>query len=190
MYKSTLRQKYRHLRNGIAAEERIAAQTLVTEKLISLDEFFNCDMLFSFISVGSEISTKAIIDKALKLGKTIAAPVVTGAHDMQFICFSSLDELKTGAYGIPEPVFEQSKIVTPTDKTLMLVPGFAFDPTLNRLGYGGGYYDKYMAENPAPIRAGLGFHVQYTTSHLPHDEYDVPLDILITDKLIKKGVRR
>lgn len=190
MYKSTLRTKYRHIRSSIPAEERELARAAVTERVLALDEFINCDKLFTFISSNSEISTTGIILRALSLGKTVAAPLVTGKHDMCFIQISSLDELKNGSYNIPEPEYNEEKILTPSDKTLLLVPGFAFDGTLNRLGYGGGYYDKYMAENPSPFRVGIGFSVQYTKSLLPHDDYDVPLDILITEKEIIKGDRK
>lgn len=190
MYKSTLRRKYKHLRDNIDPVQRQNAEAIITDKVTSMAEFTACDILFTFISSGSEISTAAIMDKARQLDKKLAAPVVTGKHDMCFIYISSVDGLKPGAYGILEPEFDKNKIALPTAKSFMLVPGFAFDASLNRLGYGGGYYDKYMAENPIVYKAGIGFYSQYTQSLLPHDDYDVPLDILITEKMIKKGVRK
>jgi 5-formyltetrahydrofolate cyclo-ligase len=126
----------------------------------------------------------------LELGKQLAAPVVTGKHNMSFIYISSMDELKEGFCGILEPEYDEKKIALPTSDSLILVPGFAFDATLNRLGYGGGYYDKYMSENPEAYRIGIGFHSQYTQSPLPRESYDIPLDMLITDKMIKKGARK
>lgn len=184
MCKNSLRRKYRQLRNEIPLHLRQSAESVVTQRVTALKAFGECDTLFAFISTKSEVSTDGIISAAFELNKQVAVPLVLNIEKMCFIYISSLSDLKEGNFGIREPKYNIEKLAVPTEHSLMLVPGLAFDKSLNRLGYGGGFYDRYMSENSAPLKVGIGFSVQYSEEALPRDEYDLPLDILITEKLM------
>lgn len=188
VYKSTLRRKYRHLRDNLASDKRHQAETIIADRVISSDEFSKCDALFTFVSAGSEVSTEVIIQKALETEKKLAVPLVTGKHDMCFIYINSPEELKEGKFGILEPAYDERNVAEPDENSLLLIPGLAFDATMNRLGYGGGYYDKYLSSHPEPFKLGICFHIQYTQVHLPHDPTDIPVDMFITENLVKRGV--
>lgn len=183
MCKNNLRRKYRQLRNEISLHLRQSAESVVTQRVTALKAFRECDTLFAFISAKAEISTEGIIQTAFELNKQVAVPLVLDKEKMCFIYISSLSDLKEGSFGIREPKYDSEKLAVPTKHSIMLVPALAFDKSLNRLGYGGGYYDRYMAENPAPLKTGIGFSVQYSEELLPRDEYDLPLDILITENI-------
>ncbi len=187
MYKSTLRKHYKHLRNNLDTKTRQTAEDIILSRIIQSDEFKRAESLFAFASHGSEVSTEGIINKAFELNKRVAFPRVINKEEMCFIYVSSLEELRAGSYGIWEPEYSEDKIALPDETTLMLVPALAYDAYLNRLGYGGGYYDRYLEKHTKPCKVGIGFHIQYTQSHLPHNPRDIPVDILITEKIIKKG---
>ena len=187
MFKSTLRRNYRHLRDSLPDDKRLRAENIIAERVISTPEFTNCDTLFTFISTKSEVSTAPIVSKALELNKKLAVPLVTGKHDMCFIYIDSPEELKEGKFGIPEPEYREDRIAFPDDKSLMLVPGLAFDADMNRLGYGGGFYDKYLSNYEDTFTIGICFHIQYTQVHLPHDPTDIPVKMFITENMIKRS---
>lgn len=182
MCKKELRKKYKQLRGGLTTAERLAAEKNITKKLTELKQFKECDTIFAFISAKGEVSTEGMILKAFELGKKVAVPLVLSSEEMCFIYINSLSDLKAGSFGIQEPEYNAEKIALPTDKSVMLVPGLAYDNDLYRLGYGGGYYDRYMAKHPSPFKVGIGFQVQYSEEPLPRDKYDLPLDLFITEK--------
>lgn len=183
MYKKALRKKYKQLRAEISPELRPNAENTITQRLTQLSAFKECDVLFAFISAKGEISTEGIIKRAFELNKRVAAPLVLNKEEMCFIYISSFSQLREGSFGIREPEYNPKRLALPTERSVMLVPGLAFDKALNRLGYGGGYYDRYMSEHPSALKIGIGYDVQYSEALLPRDKYDIPLDILITENI-------
>ena len=122
------------------------------------------------IATNQEIRTEEIIETALSFGKIVAAPKCFGKN-MEFFCFSDLTELRAGAFGILEP--QNEKPAFPDENTLMLVPGMAFDRNMNRIGYGGGYYDRYFEKyrDIAYFKLGLAYEFQIYDS-LEVEEHD------------------
>jgi 5-formyltetrahydrofolate cyclo-ligase len=180
--KKALRKQYKKIREEISQTDRIKAESVITDSVISLSQFKDSDILFTFISSGTEVNTSTIIGTAYESGIKVAAPLVTGKAEMCFILIDSLNDLKEGYYGIYEPVYNPKRLVTPTDRSLILVPGLAYDSELYRLGYGGGFYDKYLSEHKKGFTLGIGYNVQFTVQQLPREKTDVPLNGLITDK--------
>ena len=190
MDKREQRKRYKAVRNGISAQERSGAQCAIAERAVSLPEFIKCDILFSYVSFGSEVSTLDIIKRAWDMGKRVAVPLVTEESNMCFMYISSAEELKEGSYGIPEPEYDREKLALPTESSLMLLPGLAFDMCFYRLGYGGGYYDRYLARYPYVIKAGICFEAQLAAESLPRDKNDIPTDIIITEnKVLKRSLK-
>ncbi len=180
--KQALRKEYKAKRALISSDERLSAEKEIFERVISLDEFADCDALLTYISVGSEVNTRQIIDYALQIGKKVAAPVCFGEGKMSFYYISSLAETKLGRCGVYEPTGDIKNLAQPTARSLCLVPGVAFDRGGFRLGMGGGYYDRFLASH-SMITAGLCFE-SCVCEKLPRESYDKNVFYLITDERI------
>lgn len=153
-----VRAKKRHIRREILAvrdalteEQQRRASCLITERLLGHQWFYRSESLLCYVSYGSELDTGELIREALRLGKAVYVPRVLTGHRMDFFRIGSLGELQPGFHGIPEPqesgeIYAGEEAVT--EAALMLMPGVAYDPYGNRLGYGGGYYDRYLSAHP------------------------------------------
>ncbi len=173
MNKLEIRKKFREIR-------QTAAPSSITDKIYASEYYRLAEKIFTFVSYGSEIDTIPFIKRALKDGKTTAVPVMLNKGEMVFIEISSLAELTPNKYGIPEPKYNEEKLLISDSKTLIAVPGLAFDKDKYRIGYGGGYYDRYLSKNEYMVSAGLCYEAQLTES-LPREETDIPVDIIVTE---------
>lgn len=168
--KKKLRREYAAARDNFSSDLRQAADEKITK--IFLENYAGYQSFFVYVNFRSEVSTKAIIEGLLKAGKRVYCPKVCGA-DMLRVPYGGM---KTGAYGISEPVGKPytGKIdvcVTP----LLAVDGQGF-----RLGYGAGFYDRYFAANDI-IKVGLGYGFQVTSADFC-DESDIPLNCFICER--------
>lgn len=148
--KSEIRSKILKMRNALTEEERKRAAFLLTERILGHQWYYLSDTILCYADYGSEISTKEILCEALSAGKKVYLPKVEG-ESMTFYRIGALSELVKGYKGIPEP--EGDTECFPggemrADKTLLLMPGVAFDRYRNRIGYGKGFYDRFLAEFP------------------------------------------
>ena len=137
--------------------------------------FADAQNILLFSSYGSEIPTDEIFDLCKRLGKTVYFPKVTG-KDMRFFRVNDLSELSEGFHGIKEPAGDTGEYI-PAEKCindLMIMPGTAFDREGYRLGYGGGFYDRFLAKTPELINKtiAIGYKMQ-ETEHIPADEHDI-----------------
>ncbi len=177
--KDLLRKKYKILRKEFQNNKE--ASCIAAEKFLSSDEYKKCRRLFIFASYGSEINTWDIISKSLNDGKLTALPYMTGKpHEMVFIRINSVNELCQNKIGIYEPLYNEKNVVVSDDTTIIAVPGLVYDTRGYRVGYGGGYYDKYLLENKYMLSVGLAFDFQIADK-VPNDEYDVKTDMIITE---------
>lgn len=174
--KKALRKQILTLRDELAPKERQRASLLLTERICGHQWFYLSDVILGFVSYGSEIDTTGILQEAIAGGKQVFVPKVTG-EDMIFYRIRSLEELEEGYKGIREPVgntevFEYC--CEQSEKVLMLMPGAVFDKKRNRIGYGKGFYDRYLADKEAlQLRTiALGYSCQQVDS-LPCDEWDI-----------------
>ena len=122
-----------------------------------------------------------MVEKAWKDGKKVAVPKVYD-DEMKFIYITDLSQVSEGYMGIPEPVADGPVADDPT--ALILMPGLAFDPKGHRIGYGGGYYDKFLAEEPNHPTVALCYGFQML-DHLETEEFDIPVDLVITEDLCR-----
>lgn len=166
--KKRIRRKMLTLRDALTEQEQQRASCLITERLLGHQWFYRTESLLCYVSYGSELDTRELIGEALRLGKQVYVPRVGENRRMDFFRIGALEELQPGFHGILEPpgsapgfMKEQSKageddravpksanLPRQEGQTLMLMPGVAFDRYGNRLGYGGGYYDRYLAAHP------------------------------------------
>lgn len=180
--KKELRRAVLAARDAMSLEEREQASYLLADRIIGHQWFYRAENLLAFASFGSEIDTTEILKEALCKGKRVYLPKVEGTQ-MQFYQITSLDELHQGYQGIREPAgtikFEYQPVQG--EKTLMLMPGAAFDSQRSRLGYGKGFYDRYLAERKELQlhTIAIGFACQMV-ENIPQEETDIrPYQILV-----------
>lgn len=154
------------------------ASLKVADRIIGHQWFYQARHLLVFVSYGSEIDTTEIINEALKKGKKVYVPKVEG-EVMHFYRICTLSELREGYKGILEPDgsterYDEGMRLANGERALMLMPGAAFDKYRNRIGYGKGFYDKYLAEKEdlQVYTIGIGFSCQLV-EEIPAEETDI-----------------
>lgn len=147
--KKQIRRRVLTRRDALTSQEQRRASCLITERLLGHQWFYRAGSLLCYVSYGSELDTRELIREALRLGKKVYVPKVGENHRMDFFRIGALEELQPGFHGILEPPdTARSYVGEGAERTLMLMPGVVFDLYSNRLGYGGGYYDRYLAAHP------------------------------------------
>lgn len=176
--KKEIRKQVLELRGGLSEQERRMASLKVADRIIGHQWFYQAERLLIFVSYGSEIDTSEIISEALRKGKKVYVPKVEG-DVMEFYRITSLDELVEGYKGIREPSgssekYEEKKRLEAGERVLMIMPGASFDPLRNRIGYGKGFYDKYLSdkEQLQNYSIGIGFACQMV-EEIPAEENDI-----------------
>jgi 5-formyltetrahydrofolate cyclo-ligase len=176
--KARLRKEARARRDAIPAPERARLSRLVTDRLLAVIEPFAPHTVMLFASFGSEIDTRGMIETLDRAGRRIALPVV-GAHGLRAVPYRPGDPVRTARFGAEEP--QAAAELPPEDIDVVVVPGLAFDRQGYRVGYGRGYYDRFLARTRADARrVGIAFAVQ-TVSAVPHGPSDWPVDCLVTE---------
>ena len=186
MDKNDIRKASLAKRDALTKEEIEEKSRVIFEKLVELEEYKDAENILVYASMRSEVLTDDIILDALANGKKVFCPKVTdkNAGIMEFVRIMTLEDLKEGFFGIREPeISEDSEVAGHLDpeKTLMIMPGAAFDRENNRIGYGGGFYDRYLNKNPGFITLALAFECQIAEEPIPSDEYDVRPGALLTE---------
>lgn len=166
------------IRDSLSEESRRQADRMIMEKVTDLEAFRTSDLVYTYVSFGSEVSTREIMARCLEENKCLAAPRIEG-KEMKFFRVKSLEELVPGIWGIPEPAAGAQEV---KEAGIMLVPGLAFDKKGYRLGYGGGYYDRYLSARPdlAENTIGLAYQAQLVDK-VPSQEYDLPVKKIVTE---------
>lgn len=187
--KTELREKYRRLRQEMTPEIKEQKDEAIAQQVYRLWQYAEHDTLLVYVSTPIEVDTHRIIRHALKDGKTVAVPrCVLGTREMNFYRITSLDELESGTFGVLEPPPIEGNLLPPDTDGLCIVPAFSYDWNGYRLGYGKGYYDRFLSRFRGQI-VGICYSdcVQKT---LPHGRYDRPVELLVTDKYLRRTVRR
>ena len=186
--KSVLKKRMRVRMNGIrqmiGPEGRAQADARIADQTIEHPAYVEADLVFTYLSVGAEVDTRAIIRDAWSKGKTVAVPrCVEGTNKMEWYRIDDFDGLEAGMYGIEEPPANPERLVEvlapeAAPKAVAIVPGYSFDMRNYRLGYGGGYYDVFLPTFGG-VSLGLCRKQQLSTDPLDFDEHDVPVDFVI-----------
>lgn len=179
MDKKALRREIGAKKRALTPEQIETRSATLANRLYRTPQYRDCKSLYAYLSFNQEVRTNPIIEQAWADGKRVAVPKVVG-DGMVFIWIESFDNLAPqGAFHIMEPV--ENGPVASDKSALILMPGLAFDPAGHRVGYGGGYYDRYLAAQPCHPTVALCYDFQLF-DHLEVDEYDVPVDRVITDR--------
>ena len=185
--KANMRRDYLKKRNDIPKEERERESGKIQALIESLRQYRECAWLFCYVSYKSEVETKGLLYRALKHGKKVAVPKVLDKEGhMEFYQIDSMEDLISGYHGILAPDSHRCKQVTPQGKqVLMLLPGAVFDKSGGRIGYGGGYYDRYLNTYGKTcktlVKIALAFECQ-VGEELATEPFDVKVDGIVTEK--------
>ena len=150
---------------------------MITKRVAALPEFCQAERIMAYADYNHEVMTGFLIEEAWKSVKEVAVPKVVG-KDMVFYKLTDFKQLAPGYFGIPEP--SQGEIVH-WDQALMIMPGVAFDRKNNRVGYGGGFYDRFLEKNPDILRVAVAFDFQIL-DQVPVWPTDIRPQIIVTEK--------
>ena len=174
--KSVLRKRILSIRNGLPSELQHQAAEAMCAMLLKHPFFLDSGKVLAYVSYGSELGTHVFLQEALTRGKQLFLPKISG-DEMIFLRIHSMDELSPGYKGIPEPVSEQEKyIYQPGDAAgeMLLMPGVGFDAEGHRMGYGKGFYDRFLADKPILAERSIAVcHKCQMVERVPFDEFDV-----------------
>ena len=184
--KRELRARYKKLRAECDPALKKKLDEQLCERFCSLEEFAACETLFAFISTGIECDTEPIIREAFARGKRVAVPKCRAdENEMDFYFIHSYEDLAPGKYGILEPDPDKCETATDWKSGLCLVPGLCFDYDRYRLGFGKGYYDRFIS-GFGGVTAGVCYS-RCIVSELPRGNYDKAVDILVTERFINRA---
>ena len=190
MDKRELRTMYIAKRQTIPTEIKQEKSRQILEKIVDLPEYTKAENILAYASRKGEVITDEIILDALSVGKNVFCPKVTDVSrsEMEFVKISSLEEMSEGNFGIREPeINEDSEIAKELDpeNTLVIMPGAVFDRSLNRIGYGAGFYDRYLKKYPFYRTVAVCFECQISEETIDAEENDIkPMKLVTEDEII------
>ncbi len=162
-------------KRAMTAQEIEEKSRALGEKFAACDAYRAAKTIYGYLPYNQEVRTVPMLEQALKDGKRVAVPKCYG-DEMRFISLEDLSQVAPGYAGIPEPIADGP---VADDKTaLVLMPGLAFDPQGHRIGYGGGFYDRFLAEEPNHPKVALCYDFQMLP-HLETEEFDIPVDLVL-----------
>lgn len=178
--KVKLRQHYRSMREKMTPQYKHSLDIEIASRLLCTAEYMKAKTIITYVAKKQEIETRGIIHAAFANGKQVAVPKCEENGVMRFYLINSLQDLTQGGFGIMEPDTHKCRLLEDFSDSLCIVPAFTFDPHGQRLGYGAGYYDRFL-ETYKGVSAGLCY-ASFVKWDLPCESHDVPVDLLVTDR--------
>ena len=175
MNKRELRAAIRAKKRAMTPEEIETRSRRLGQLFAESEAYRNADTIYGYLPYNQEVRTVPMLEQALKDGKRVAVPKVYG-DEMKFLYLDDLSQVEKGYAGIPEPIADEP--VADDDTALVLMPGLAFDPSGHRIGYGGGFYDKFLAAEPNHPTLALCYEFQMLPE-LHTEEHDIPVDTVL-----------
>ena len=175
MNKKELRQTIRERKRAMTPEEIESRSRKLGQLFLASDAYRDAKTIYGYMPYNQEVRTVPMLEQALADGKRVAVPKCYG-DEMKFIYLEDLTQVEKGYAGIPEPIADGPVGDDPT--ALVLMPGMAFDPQGHRIGYGGGFYDKFLASEPGHPTLALCYEFQML-DHLETEEFDIPVDTVL-----------
>lgn len=185
--KNKLRNKISSLRDKISNDDWTSLSEQINDKVKGLTPYKKADTALFFCSFRSEVNTIPLIKTALEEGKKVILPITDTSRGE--LIFSQLkdfeEELTEGTYGILEPKDEYIRPVDPEEFDFVLMPGMVFDKKGYRIGYGGGYYDKFLGcLSELPHLVAVAFDLQVIDGQVPYEDHDIPVDLIVTEERV------
>lgn len=187
--KNDFRKSFIERRNMLGTQEVIRKSEEIFSRIYSLKDFESAAVVMAYMSFGSEVKTGPFVENCLRDGKRVVLPRVTAFSDKcRFLTVYEIKDISRdlipGYKGILEPDPSVLEQIAPEAVDFAVIPGVAFDKHCNRMGYGAGYYDRFLPKlRPGCLKAGVAFDIQLA-EQIPVDEFDIRLDMVITESKI------
>ncbi len=175
MDKAALRQQIRQKKRAMTDAQIQAASARLGELFAASVQYRQASTIYGYLPYNQEVRTMPMLERALRDGKRVAVPKIYGT-EMKFIYLSDLTQVEKGYAGILEPIADGP--LADDSIALVLMPGLAFTKNGDRMGYGGGFYDKFLASEPQHPTVALCYDFQIVEA-LPTEEYDIPVDLVL-----------
>ena len=175
MDKQALRKEIREKKRAMTEEQIVAASQRLGELFLASDAYKQANTIYGYLPYNQEVRTVPMLQQALLDGKKVAVPKCYG-DEMRFIYLDDLSKVEKGYCGIPEPIADEP--IADDQTALVLMPGLAFDPEGHRMGYGGGFYDKFLEREPNHPTLALCYAFQML-DHLETEAHDIPVDTVL-----------
>lgn len=175
MDKKELRRQIREQKRAMTEEQIAAASARLGELFLNCPQYQNAMTIYGYLPYNQEVRTVPMLEQAMKDGKKVAVPKCYG-EEMRFIYMDDLSKVEKGYANIPEPIADEP--VADDRTALVLMPGMAFTKDGKRMGYGGGFYDKFLAAEPNHPTVALCYDFQMVED-LPTEDYDIPVDCVL-----------
>lgn len=181
--KKELRAKYRKLREDLSVEQKQRYDEQIYQRFISTDFYKNAKTILCFVSTNLEVDTIQLINRAIADQKTVAVPKCLNLlGNMEFYMIHSLDDLEKSTFSLLEPNIKKSKKLDNFSDSICVLPGFAFDREGYRIGFGKGYYDRFLNKYNGK-KVAICYN-NCIANQLPRGRYDVAADYIVTPKYI------
>ena len=175
MDKKALRKQISQQKRAMTEQEIVSKSEKLGELFAASEPYLQAKTIYGYLPYNQEVRTVTMLQKALDDGKRVAVPKCYG-DEMRFIYMDDLSKVENGYCNIPEPIADEPVADDPT--ALVLMPGLAFDPQGHRMGYGGGFYDKFLASEPEHPTVALCYDFQMM-EHLDTEDHDIPVDLVL-----------
>ena len=175
MDKQTLRRQIREQKRAMTEEQIVSASMALGEKFAASELYRQAKTIYGYLPYNQEVRTVPMLQRALADGKRVAVPKCYG-DEMRFIYLDDLSQVEKGYCGIPEPIADEP--IADDSTALVLMPGLAFTERGDRMGYGGGFYDKFLAAEPNHPTLALCYAFQMVDA-IPTEDYDIPVDCVL-----------
>ncbi|MBE6632436.1 MAG: 5-formyltetrahydrofolate cyclo-ligase [Ruminococcaceae bacterium] len=185
--KNKLREEYRERRRALPKEVKESRDSLICKRFLTLTSYRYAKTLLVYAPTGEEIDIFPIIRDALEKGKNVAFPKCCPENStMVYKIISSADDLSKGCFGLMEPDDSLPSYEGDGTDAICIIPAIVYDKKGYRIGYGKGYYDRYLSSFKG-IKAGVGYS-DFMLDSVPHGRFDLTVDVLITEKGVKSFV--
>lgn len=179
--KQRLREERLAAREALSEQERSVLDDRITQKLLATSEYAEATTVLTYVSVSSEVSTRMIIESALRDGKTVAVPRCLPGHCLEFVAIVSLEQLVAAPFNLLEPAKDLPALTeSQKNNSICIVPALLVDTKGYRLGYGAGFYDRFLSTYPGK-KICLAYQQSLSRTTLPHTAFDVAVDVVITE---------
>lgn len=179
--KQRLREERLAAREALSEQERSVLDDRITQKLLATSEYAEATTVLTYVSVSSEVSTRMFIECALRDGKTVAVPRCLPGHCLEFVAIASLEQLVAAPFNLLEPAKELPAVTEDQkNNSICIVPALLVDTKGYRLGYGAGFYDRFLSTYPGK-KICLAYQQSLSRTTLPHTAFDVAVDVVITE---------
>ena len=179
--KQRLREERLAAREALSEQERSVLDERITQKLLATSEYAEATTVLTYVSVSSEVSTRMFIECALRDGKTVAVPRCLPGHCLEFVAIASVEQLVAAPFNLLEPAKELPALTEDQkNNSICIVPALLVDAKGYRLGYGAGFYDRFLSTYPGK-KICLAYQQSLSRTTLPHTAFDVAVDVVITE---------